>query len=51
MRTARTFTLSLLIAVAGALGALGATTVALAPATADHVTVAADGTPPDDTHW
>lgn len=45
MRTIRTFTLSLLVAVAAMLGALGAA-VAAAPAPADHVAVVAD-----DTHW
>lgn len=50
MRTARTFTLSLLITAAAALGGLGAT-VAAAPAPAGQVIVTADGTTPDDTHW
>lgn len=50
MRTARTFTLSLLFAAAAALGALGVT-VAANSAPADQVTVTADGTTPDDTHW
>jgi hypothetical protein len=50
MRTARTFTLSLLVAAAAALGVLGAA-AAVVPVSSDHVTVTADGTPPDDTHW
>lgn len=50
MRTIRTFTLSLLFTAAAALGTLGVT-VAVTTAQADQVTVTADGTTPDDTHW